>query len=78
MSSLWYMLHLILTWAIVLELASRVVFHNPIEFLTKPLSVLLILDASSIQVSMYVALSHRFSCSQSRQCTGQSFWCYSL
>ena len=48
----WYMLHLMLGWAIGLELASRVDFHRPIELLRKALSVLLICIAESTPVSM--------------------------
>ena len=45
-ASPWYMPHLMLTWAIGFELASRVVFHISIEFWMKALRFLLILYSS--------------------------------
>ena len=45
-ASPWYMLHLMLTWAICLELASREVIQNLIQFLMRALSVLMVLYSS--------------------------------
>ena len=42
-ASPWLILHLMLTFAVGLEMASRVVFHSPTEFFLKALIVLLMM-----------------------------------
>ena len=74
----WYVPHLMLTWAISFELARKVVFQSPIQYSMKTLGVLCILYGSKQSRFMCLALSCRFSCSQSTHCTGWSSWSYSL
>lgn len=64
-----WMAYVMLPCALGFDLAPRVVFHIPIEFLMEALS--------GFQYPC-VAFSHRLSCSQPRQCTGLRVWFYSL
>lgn len=63
-ASPWYMLHLIVTCAMGLKLASRFVFRSPMEFCMKAVRLLLILYSSGTLGFRYEAGVMRFGWSQ--------------